>query len=672
MAAMNRSRVATWFISRIILMLVFAPAIQIELFQPFLTYSLHDTLDPWSSWLLNSGRTDAFPYGLVMFLSFLPAIILNTLISTFIPEVGSSQFLILFTGTIILIEFKLFTILEIFKKSTQTTWAWLGIFSPLGIYISFIHGQIDIIPAFILTLGASYVLKGKWEKAGFAIGIAVAAKFSFGLVLPFFVVFFIAKRARHKAGLKFVKGLIPGFILLIAPILYSTGYRKMVLGTPEVLKSLDAKIDIGVSVIYLFPIAYLLVFLVFWNLGQISHFVLVSFLGASLTVIALTQVSSVGWFYWGLPLILFTLRGASSRTLALTWFWQLSVISFFALKEGNISFNTSIFPIQALYVNPQIKSFIFTLNIVVGTVIVGKIINEALISGDVYKLSKRPLSLTVSGDSGVGKDTLSNEIAGLFGEQEVSLLLGDDYHLNERNDTSWLSTTHLSPDANDLESLGRDFKRLQNRERVLVKHYDHSVGRFSLPRKISSAQVIIVNGLHSQLIPGAELADLRIFMSMDYELRKHLKITRDSAERAQIDMEMIERSIQRRVPHYQQYVAPQSTSADIEFRISATSLDPLRLVIYIRMKDVAFLHEVKTLVNSVTSTPITVSTLENLVWLEVDPSEFKGEDAYVIVREKVTSFDQLFPARPKFSNGSVGFMSMVTVLALARKRANHA
>jgi uridine kinase len=607
-----------------------------------------------------------------MFLFFLPAILLNTLISTLIPEVGSSLFLILFTGTIILIEYRLFTILEIFKKSTRATWAWLGIFSPLGIYISFVHGQIDIIPALVLTLGASYVLRGEWEKAGFAIGIAIAAKFSFGLVLPFFVVFFMAKRVRKRAALKFVKGLIPGFILLASPIIYSAGYRRMVIGTPEVLETLDAQINIGVSVIYLFPIAYLLVFLVFWNLGQISHFVLVSFLGASLTVIAVTQVGSIGWFYWGLPLILLTLREASSRTLALTWFWQLSVIGFFALQEGSMALRTSIFSGQVLSVNLEVRSFIFTLNIIVGAVIIGKIITEALISGDIYKLSKRPLSITVAGDSGVGKDTLSNEIAGLFGEQEVSLLLGDDYHLYERNDTSWLSTTHLSPDANDLESLGRDFKRLQNRERVLVKHYDHSVGRFSLPRKISPAQVVIVNGLHSQLIPGAELADLRIFMSMDDELRKHLKITRDSVQRDQFDIEMIEKSIARRIPHYQQYVAPQSASADIEFRISATSLDPLRLVVCIRMKDVAFLHEIKTLVNSVTSTPTTVSTRENQIWLEVDPSKFKGEDAYVIVRAKVNSFDQLFPPRPKFSDGSVGFMGMVTVLVLARKRANYA
>jgi uridine kinase len=602
----------------------------------------------------------------------LPAVILNITLSAFTPLADSSTFLILFACTIAFFEFVLFSILDVFKASNRNSWVWLAIFSPLGIYISFIHGQIDIVPAFILTLGASFILKGSWQRAGYAIGIAVAAKFSFALVLPFFAAFFVAKRARHVMGFQFARGLIPGFVLLLAPILYSSGYRKMVLGTPEVLKSLDAQINIGVSIIYLVPIAYLLVFLVFWNLGQISHFVLVSFLGASLTVIALTQTSSVGWFYWGLPLILLAIKNVSSRTYALMWIWQISVCVFFALQEGSIPIRSSLLDISIVGASSTLKSFIFTLNMVIGTVLIVKIINEALISGDVYKIAKRPISITVAGDSGVGKDTLSNEIAKLFGEQEVSLLLGDDYHLHERNDASWLSMTHLSPDANDLESLGRDFKKLLNRERVLVKHYDHTVGRFTLPRKISPAQVVIVNGLHAQLIPGAELADLRIFLSMEDELRGQLKISRDTSERKQIDIDELRKSMAKRIPDYKQFVSPQATSADIEFRVSAACLNPLRLTLSIRMKDVAFLHEVKTAINSVSSTPVTISKRGNQVWLEVDPSDFMGEDAYVIIKDNVESFDQLFPVPLKFSNGSVGFMGMISMLSLARKRKNYA
>ena len=84
---------------------------------------------------------------------------------------------------------------------------------------------------------------------------------------------------------------------------------------------------------------------------------------------------------------------------------------------------------------------VFTINVVLEAVLIWKILDEAIKVGDVYSLSNKPLSVCIAGDSGVGKDTLANEIANLFAQQEVALLLGDDYHLYERGETSWLSTT---------------------------------------------------------------------------------------------------------------------------------------------------------------------------------------------------------------------------------------
>ena len=629
-------------------------------------------MDPWTSWVLDAGRLDAFPYGLVMYFFFLPTIFLYHSISPFTSGDSSVHFLVFFSSTILAVEFALFKVLNVFRKSTQTNWAWLTMFSPLVVYISYVHGQIDIIPTFIFFIGTTYILNRSWGRAGLAIGLAIAAKFSFVLVLPFFLAYFVSKRSRFTNGVAFIKGMVPGFVILIAPIFYSAGYREMVLSTPEVIKSLDAKIDIGVSSVFLVPIAYLLVFLIFWNLSQISSLVLTSFLGIALIVIALTQVSSVGWFFWGLPLILLAILETSVRMYALVWIWQLSICTYFILQNGGVTLRPGIVELPGLVVSPMLKDFVFTLNLVIGTVLIIRIISLVLNTGDVYKIARRPLSITISGDSGVGKDTLSHEIASLFGDQEVSLLLGDDYHLHERHNASWLNTTHLSPDANDLEALGRDFKKLLNRERIMVKHYDHSVGRFSPPRKIVPAQIIIVNGLHAQLIPGAELADLQIFLSMSDDLRNYLKVSRDYSERSQTNSAEILERMAKRVPDYLKFIEPQSASADIEFRVSSTNTDPLQVILAIRMKDMAFLNEVKVLINSVLSVPSTISRQDNYVWLEVDPNEFKSEDAYVILRDYVSAFDQLFPPMPKFSNGSIGLMGLVSVLALARKRKNNA
>jgi uridine kinase len=446
----------------------------------------------------------------------------------------------------------------------------------------------------------------------------------------------------------------------------------MVLATPEVLKSLDARVDIGISNLYLVPIAYLLVVLGFWSLNYTSSFMLISYVGAAFTVIALTQTSSVGWFYWGIPLILITLRKASNRTISLFLVWQLSVSSYFLLKESQISTRFSGV-IQFEYSKMSyLDGLLFTLNIVVGAVLVLKILQEGKRIGDIYSLTKKPLTLNIAGDSGVGKDTLSNEIARLFGDQEVALLLGDDYHLHERGESSWITTTHLSVDANDLEGMGRDFRKLLNGQQVFVKHYDHTVGRFTLPRRINSSQVVIVNGLHANIIPGSELADLKIFLSMEDDLRIQLKLERDLIQRKHGDESAIRESIESRLPHYEKFILPQADNSDLHFHLRRISSSSITLGLTVSSPDAAFVHEIKKSFNAISDTPAILQKKDHFTTLEIDPVNFRGADALLILKQTTESPEQLFNSDPQFADGSVGVLSLIAIMALARKRLNHA
>jgi uridine kinase len=445
----------------------------------------------------------------------------------------------------------------------------------------------------------------------------------------------------------------------------------MVLETPEVLRTLDAQINVGVSSLYLVPIAFLIVFLGYWNLSQVSSLVLVSYIGAALLVIAVTQTSSVGWFLWGYPLVLFAIRKASKRFLALFVLWQTSVTAYFALKQDmSLSqiFGEKIINFEA---NNEVLGVIFTVNVVLAAVLIWKILNEAIKVGDVYSLSNKPLSVSIAGDSGVGKDTLANEIANLFSQQEVALLLGDDYHLYERGDTSWQSTTHLSLEANDLEAMGRDFQKLLKRESVFVKHYDHAVGRFTLPRRIKSSQLIIVNGLHAHLIPGNQFTDLRIFLSMEEELRIKLKVERDKTQRKQHDENQIRASIAARVPHFEKYVKPQSETADLHFYLKLISVSPLTLGVVASSKDAAFMIEFRNTYNAVSTIPSTLTRIDGDVFLEFDTTYFKGSDASTIFRQLELEINQVFSVEPQFSDGSMGLMSLLSLSALLRKRRNY-
>jgi uridine kinase len=446
----------------------------------------------------------------------------------------------------------------------------------------------------------------------------------------------------------------------------------MVFGTPEVLKSLDAKLNIDVADIYLVPITYLIVLVLFWSSNQISNPVLLAFIGSALMVIALSQTSSVGWYYWGLPLIMLCLKEASNRTYLLVGIWQLVIVLFFFYQSNEIT--TRVLKVSQIFDMPIEKwsGLIFSLNLVIGGVLIVKILKESQTVGDVYSLSKEPLSIGIAGDSGVGKDRLSNELANLFGNHEVALLLGDDYHLHERGDSTLVTTSHLAPDANDLEALGRDFSKLLKRHRIYVKHYDHKVGRFTLPRKISSAQLIIVNGLHAHLFPGSERIGLKIFLSMDKELRVKFKIDRDKFQRNHADVATIRNSIAIREPDFSKYVEPQYFAADLNFHVSALSLNPLRVCVQIRTRDTAFLYELRNSLNAVSSQPSYIEKSVDGIVLNVDTSNFSSKDAFTIMNQNLIAQDQLFSSKPKFSNGSDGLMALVSLLALSKKMLNRA
>jgi len=665
---MSVNRLLAWGISRFAALTLFTSTLQRDLFVPFLINPNLDLLDPWGSWIEMQGRTDAFPYGIVMFLLFLPAILLRYI---FEQLQISLDFSLLVGCTTLVMEYFTLKLVRVFDKASPRVWSSTVILSPLPFYISFIHGQLDVIPSFIMLLVAVFLMKNSWFKAGVAFGLVLAAKFNFALALPFLILFIVSKKSRRENGIAFTRGMLPGIMLMLIPLTVSEGYRLMVLETPEVLRTLDAQINVGVSSLYIVPIVFLIVFLGYWNLNQVSSLVLVSYIGAALLVIAVTQTSSVGWFLWGYPLVLFAIRKASKRTLVLFGLWQTNVTVYFALKQDiSLSqlFGQKVINFEA---NKEVLGVIFTANAVSAAVLIWKILNEAMKVGDVYSLSNKPLSVSIAGDSGVGKDTLTNEIANLFTQQEVALLLGDDYHLYERGETSWQSTTHLALEANDLEAMGRDFQKLLKRESVFVKHYDHEVGRFTLPRKINSSQLILVNGLHAQLIPGNQYTDLRVFLSMEEELRIKLKIDRDKTQRKQVDENQVRASIATRVPHFEKYVKPQSETADLHFNLKLIGVSPLTLGVVASSKDAAFMNEFRNTYNAVSTIPATLSRIDGEVFLEFDTSYFKGSDASVIFHQLASESDQVFSVEPQFSDGSKGLMSLVSVTALLRKRRNY-
>jgi hypothetical protein len=158
---------------------------------------------------------------------------------------------------------------------------------------------------------------------------------------------------------------------------------------------------------------------------------------------------------------------------------------------------------------------------------------------------------------------------------------------------------------------------------------------------------------------------------MEEDLRIKLKILRDTTQRKQVDENGIRVAISARIPHFEKYVKPQSELADLHFHMKDIASAPLVIGVTASAKDSGFLFEFRDIFNAVSQIPATLIRNEGEVMLDFDTSLFEGADANTIFNHLVNSPEQLFSIKPVFADGSTGLMSLLTVLALVRRRINN-
>jgi len=148
------------------------------------------------------------------------------------------------------------------KRLVQILW----IFNPLGIFVSSMMGQVDIVIAFLLVLALLAKNNKKYCLSAILVAISALIK-PIGLILvPIIVIESI------HAYKNFWKGIIPGlcggliYILGILPFIGSPAYRAFSLFADQINKSTYAGIAIsGGTAIPWFFIVYSLVLLLQWK-----------------------------------------------------------------------------------------------------------------------------------------------------------------------------------------------------------------------------------------------------------------------------------------------------------------------------------------------------------------------------------------------------------------------
>jgi uridine kinase len=654
---------------RVVLVALALPTPVAEWYVPFLDASTTQiNLDPWALWLAQGGTPAAFPYGYVMWLIFLPLTLLCKLLGL--------PLLFGYGATLATVDFALLLLLrhmiQVRDRLLLATY-WL---SPIVILATYLFGFNDLIPVFLLTLSLYLARQSRLSWSGAICVAAISAKLSMVLALPFFLTYLLHNRSLRQYLPQFLKGLMFAAFVAVLPFLFSPSGMNMLFSNPEMGKvyrlafNLDDK-----SVIYLVPLAYMLMLYATWRIRRLNFGLFNAMLGMAFLLVVLMTPASPGWFIWAIPLLV-TYQATSDR-IAITLtaiFSVLYVLSNLLLAPHDLTTLRQWASGGFLIADPLaglVASLVQTTMVATGTILAVRIWRTNVSRNDYFRLSRKPFVIGVAGDSGAGKDTFSDSIRGLFGDHSVTTLSGDDYHLWDRQKPMWQVMTHLNPMANDLEGFANDLVALTDGKTIHARHYNHSTGRMSRPFRTRSNDFIIASGLHALYLPILRKCyNLSVYLDIDEKLRRHFKIERDVNNRGHT-IEKVLGSFERREPDSARFIRPQALHADLVLSlmpIHSRMLEDLNGKHPLRFKLVArSRHGLNEL--SLTRVLVGICGLHVDICVSHDGTEVEmaiegetsAQDIEMSAQMICPRIFEFLDIRPEWKDGVMGLMQLITL-----------
>lgn len=522
-----------------------APELYTHWFIPFVkNFIASGFQNPWDSFLSNNGHNKAFPYGTGMLLIFTAPFSLKALITSISPEIISMGDIFLMRVPILIADLGIFYMLVrsfqlSARKSIYIYWC-----SPVVFYISYIHGQLDIIPMMIMLASiALLTVNKKYLSSALILGLGLATKENLLVVVPFLMIYIFRKENNLLKVALYLIATSAVYILMIGPIVFSTGYQLMVWGAEERNWIYLTKITLGNYDIFLVPLAMGFLFLKFSLYNKINNDILIMYIGMAFTILLLfIPASTPGWYMWIIPFLCYYYINSQRFHNATLVLFSALFIMFFLTKV----------PYPLKLIDPNLKSAlsevigdlttetqIEKLTNLIFTFLQGIIAYIAIMmyvygirSNEIYKERKTPIIIGIGGNSGAGKDTLCNSLKLILGPKNIIQADGDDHHKWERGHQMWKVYTHLNPKANNLFLQFDHTRSLKNGMTVMRRFYNHETGKFSAPKIVEHNKYILASGLHPFYLSNMrKLTDIKIYLDTDEQLRTYWKIKRDVGQR---------------------------------------------------------------------------------------------------------------------------------------------
>lgn len=564
-------------ILKIVLGCVLASKFLTDLFIPFISYFVDSGFsNPYKHFQGNgsASATASFPYpALMLYIMSLPRILFGWLGS-------ENSFIILFLSRLPLLiaDVSIFFVLKYWlKDSYLSKLIWFYWLSPVIIYISYIHGQLDAIPVAILFVSLYFFFKSNTKLSALFLGLALATKTSILITYPFFFLALMSKNIKTKDLLLFFAIATCSFLIVNLQYIFDPYFLQMVFFNKEQAKLFATFIPIGGHYIYIVPAATLVLFVHGALLGRYNRNIFMMFLGFSFSSILLFIPPMQGWYFWLIPFLSYFYIKEEGRAPLLFWCLQIFYLLYFIFSE-NADYFSVLQPIlpnlaesKILYYYLLDKGFDSSklLNLIVTALQTTLLLNcwwiyKKGFENYIHKIiTSTPFLIGIGGNSGAGKTTISAALLNVFLPQNTTILRGDDMHKWQRGDEKWQEFTHLDPMANHLHKEIDFLKKLKSGKTIYRRHYDHNTGKFTNESALTPNNLIVFEGLHPfYLTAQRDLYNLKIFVNPDRDLLFHWKISRDMAKRGYSKEKIIEQLV-KRDKDSKKYIETQKNKADI-------------------------------------------------------------------------------------------------------------
>ncbi len=554
---------------KVILACFFASGYLRDLFAPFSNYFISSGFEDPYSYFITNGNGNEFPYPpMMLWLFSLPRAILWPLFPGSVETFTVLDSLI-YRLPLILADFVILIVLMRWLKTRTRQvliWYWL---SPVLIYINYIHGQLDVIPMAFMMASLYLLFKNKWILAFVFLSIAIACKTNMVLVVPFYGLYvFRSTQITIKTMFSLLLGLILPVLLINLPYLNSQGMLQMVYNNPVQQQIFDLYYQFNSTLrIYFIPAIYFTLFLYYFTFSFVNRDQLVLFLAFTFLALTLMIAPMQGWYYWIMPLLVYFVIKQSNREKYMLVLLSIFYFVYFGLIMESDYGLAFIFNSDSnkfsLFAGDKALNIAFTLLQTTLILLAYSVFKKGIGNNIQSKFLSQPYMIGIGGDSASGKSTLSNALSDVFEAHNTSIIRGDDMHKWERGNENWNVYTHLDPRANKLHEDLEHAKELKSGRSIKRRNYDHSTGKFTLPKFIKPNKLIVFEGLHSFYLSNqAEVYDLKIFMEPDDKLRTWWKVQRDVAKRGYSPEKVMEQ-LKMREEDSAKYIKSQASQADI-------------------------------------------------------------------------------------------------------------